>query len=129
MEQLLHFGTGGRDAGGGTVADRFAPAAPASEHRASQRDVLRVGNVARSAETDLGERIEAVAGVLFDGRKLETQVALLCAKARRFGPVFTLYVVDNSGFAPSEKCRDNEAHTLTGASGSEGEDVLGAVMA
>ena len=58
-------------------------------------DVLGVGDVARSEEPNLGQRIESGTAGLLNRRKLEAEVSLLRAEAGRLGPVLALDVVDD----------------------------------
>src|SRR5215831_11887174 len=92
-------------------------------------DVLSIGNVARSEQPNLFERVEPRAGFLADRRELETDVPALLAVAGRPGPVLSLDVVDHGAPLPAEQCRDDQAYPFPRTGRSEGEYVLIRVVA
>ena len=61
-------------------------------------DVLGIGDIARSEETNFGERIESGTARLLNRRKLEAEMPLLRSEAGRLGPVLALDVVDHGRF-------------------------------
>src|ERR1700722_4016763 len=95
-----------QDHTGGDGGGSFLPVAllravfPGADNHAG--DVLRVAHIAGSEQADLAEGVEARGGLRLDRGKFEAEMARLSAEAAGLGPVFTLNVIDDGGFRPSQ---------------------------
>ena len=74
-----------RDGGGGILPVAFLRAVLAGAHD-HVGDVLGVADITRREQTHLAQRIESGAGLLFNRRKLEAEMALLGCETRPSSP-------------------------------------------
>src|SRR5260370_33630498 len=92
-------------------------------------DVLGIGHIARRADANFGQRVDAAAVAWLHRRELEHEMAALRAIASSLGPVLTFDVVDHGTLTPGKQRRDDQADAFAGTRRRKRENVFGSVVA